>query len=241
VEPIIEVSAKASDRTGDLTPATLWAQASHDLRQPVQALLILTRTILFASDDVELRRAVEHMEKALDALQGKLELLTELSRLETPELRHCSLAELHNRVMAEMEAVAEQHGIGLRSRSPRGVVWSDSKLLVMVFRSLIMNAIRLGHGGDILVGWRRRGAHVRLELYFKAPPIGALQARSALIELRHRSDGKPTGALGLGLGFVAHLCRALGHGLEYTRLPANGQRIAVSLPLTATDASASRG
>jgi signal transduction histidine kinase len=104
-----------------------------------------------------------------------------------------------------------------------------------------MNAIRLGHGEGILLGWRRRGDHVRLELYFKAPPISALQARSALIELRDRRDGKPTGALGLGLGFVAHLCRALGHGLEYTRLPANGQRFAVSLPLRATDASASRG
>jgi signal transduction histidine kinase len=236
---MIEVSGEASDRSGGVTPAMLWAQASHDLQQSVQALMLITRTLLGASDEAALRRAVEHMDKALYGLQGKIELLTELSRLEAPELRLCTLAELHDRVMPEMEAFAEQQGIGLRSRSPRGVVLSDAKVLAMVFRSLIMNAIRLGHGDDILVGWRERGGYVRLELYFKAPPIGAAQARSALIELRDRRDGRPTGALGLGLGFVAHLCRALGHGLEYTRLPASGQRIAVSLALPATEASAS--
>jgi signal transduction histidine kinase len=210
----------------------LWTQASHDLLQSVHALMLITRTLSGASDEAALRRAVEHMDKALYGLQGKIELLTELSRLEAPELRLCTLAELHDRVMPEMEAVAEQQGIGLRSRSPRGVVLSDCKLLAMVLRSLIMNAIRLGHGHDVFVGWRERVGYVRLELYFKAPPIGAAQARSALIELRDRRNGRPTGALGLGLGFVAHLCRALGHGLEYTRLPASGQRIAVSLPAT---------
>jgi signal transduction histidine kinase len=218
----------------------LWAQASHDLQQSVQALMLITRTLLGASDEAALRRAVDHMDKALYGLQGKIELLTELSRLEAPEPHLCALAELHDRVMAEMEAVAEQHGIGLRSCSPRGVVRSDGKVLAMVLRSLIINAIRLVHGDDILVGWRQRGGHVRLELYFKSPPIGAAQARSALIELHNRRDGKPTGALGLGLGFVAHLCHALGHGLEYTRLPETGQRIAVSLALAATEPRESR-
>jgi two-component system CheB/CheR fusion protein len=206
----------------------------------VQALLLLTRTLTGASDEAALRRTVEHMDQALHGLQGKLELITELSRLEAPELYPCSLEALHDRVMRDMEALAEQHGIGLRSRTPRGRVRSEAKLLAMVFKSLIMNAIRLGHGGDMLVGWRHRGGHVRLELYFKAPPISAAQAQSALIELRDRS-GRPTGELGLGLGFVAHLCSLLGHGLEHTPLPGGGQRLTVTLPLAATEARPARG
>ena len=237
---MIAASGEASDRSGGVTPAMLWAQASHDLQQSVQALLLITRTLLGASDDAALRRAVEHMDRALYGLQGKIELLTELSRLEGAAPHRCALAELHGRVMPEMEAVAEQQGIGLRSRSPRGEVLSDARVLAMVFRSLIMNAIRLGRD-DILVGWRQRGGHVRLEIYFKSPPIGPAQVRSALIELHDRKHGRPTGALGLGLGFVAHLCRALGHGLEYQRLPANGQRIAVTLAQAAAEANASCG
>jgi signal transduction histidine kinase len=237
---MIERCGEASDRVGGERPAMLWAEASHDLQQSVQALMLITRTLSGAPDKAALRRAVEHMDKALYGLQGKIELLTELSRLAAPELHRCALAEVHESVMSEMEVVAEQHGIGLRSSSPRGVVWSDAKLLATVLRSLIMNAMRLGRGEDILIGWRQRGGHVRLELYFKSPPIGAAQARSALIELHNRRDGKPTGALGLGLGFVAHLCHALGHGLEYTRLPETGQRIAVSLALAATEPRESR-
>jgi signal transduction histidine kinase len=229
VKGMVAVSGETSDLSGGVNPAVLWARASHDLRQPVQALLLLTRILSSGSHDPALRRTVEHMDKALHGLQGMLELLSELSRLETLELHRCALPELHDRVMGEMERVAEQHGIGLRSRSPRGVVRSDAKLLAMVFKSLVMNAIRLGRGDDILVGWRQRGSHVRLELYFKAPPISAIQAQKALIELRDRRDEGPTGEFGLGLGFIGNLCRALGHDLELTPLAAGGQRLAVML------------
>jgi signal transduction histidine kinase len=110
---MVAVSGEAADLSGSVTLAALWAEVSHDLRQPVQALLLLTHSLSRASGDVGLRRTVEHMEKALLGLQDKLELLTKMSRLEAPELGLCS--ELHDRVMREMEAIAEQQGIGLRS------------------------------------------------------------------------------------------------------------------------------
>jgi signal transduction histidine kinase len=242
-EGMVAVSGEVSALSAGVTPAVLWAEASHDLRQPIQALLLLTRTLSGGADEAAMRRTVEHMDRALHGLHGKLELLTELSRLEAgrkaTELRPCCLAELHDRIMREMEAIAEQHGIGLRSRSPRGVVRSDAKLLGMVLKSLIMNAIRFGLGDDILVGWRQRGGHVQLELYFKAPPISPAQAQSALIELYDRRNRRPTGELGLGLGFVSHLCSWLGHRIDYTPLPASGHRFALSLPLM-DEASASR-
>jgi signal transduction histidine kinase len=234
------VNHEALNPRSGVTPAMLWAKASHDLRQPIQALLLLTRTLAGASEDATLRRSIEHMDQALYGLQGKLELLADLSRIEAPELRLCSLAPLHGRVMKEMESIAEQHGIGLRSRNPQGVVWSDAKLLTMVLRSLVMNAIRLGDGGDLLVAWRQRGGHVRLEVYFKAPPISTAQAQGAMIELRHRTDGRPSGEVGLGLGFVSHLCGLLGRHLEHTPLPASGHRFAVSLPLGASRANVLR-
>jgi two-component system, sensor histidine kinase len=236
-------------RSGELSnrnvasAALLWAQASHDLRQPVQALLFLTHTIL--SDTLDrgtLRRTVERMDDALYGLQRKLELLNELSQLEAnrkrPELRPCSLADLHDGVMRQMEAVAEGHGIGLRSRSPRGVVRGDAKLLSVLFKSLIMNAIRLGRDDDILVGWRRRGGSARLEVYFKAPPISATQAQTALIELRHQTKEKTESVFGLGLGFIEHLSRAMDVGLEHKPLSASGQRFSLMLPLVANGSDA---
>jgi signal transduction histidine kinase len=223
--------------------ALLWAQASHDLRQPVQALLFLTHTIL--SDTLDrgmLHRTVERMDDALYGLQAKLELLNELSQLEAdrkkPEMRLCSLAELHDCVMRQMESVAEAHGIGLRSRSPHGMVRSDAKLLSMLLKSLIMNAIRLGRGDDILVGWRRRGESVRLEVYFKAPPISAMQAQAALIELRHHIKERTGTVFGLGLGFIGHLSRALEVSLEHQTLSASGQRLSLELPLVVNGSGA---
>jgi signal transduction histidine kinase len=235
VKGLIARNGEVSNRSA-ASAALLWAQASHDLRQPVQALLFLTHTIL--SDTLDrgmLRRTVERMDDALYGLQGKLELLNELSQLEAdrkrPDPRPCSLADLHDGVMRQMEAVAEQQGIGLRSRCPQGVVRSDAKLLSLLFKSLIMNAIRLGRGDDILVGWRRRGESVRLEVYFKAPPISATQAQTALIELRHQTKEKTGSMFGLGLGFFGHLSRALDVNLEHKSLSASGQRFSLMLPL----------
>lgn len=217
--------------------AQLWAQAAHDLRQPVQAALLLTKMLDGASEPAELRRTARHIETALQSLYGMLEVLTLLSRIEaglqTVRLRTCQLADVLASTLRETTEIAAERGIQIRARNMRGVVRTHPTLLAAATRSLLLNAIKFGNGGEILVSCSRRGSQVRLEAHFKGASLGAGNKRNAFVELSARRDGALASELGLGLALLGPLCRRLGHDLHYTSSPPDGQLLAIALPLPA--------
>lgn len=220
--------------------AQLWAQAAHDLRQPVQAALLVTRTLEVESTQAEQKRLACQAAGALEALCEMLEALALLSRIEAGvqvvPLRICELSEVLKPAMQEMTGLAEERGIRLRFRSIQGLVRSNPKLLVMATRSLLLNAIGLGRGDKILACCRKRGSRLSLEVQFSgAFPEGGNE-RNAFVQLSPLADRPAGGGLGLGLALLEHLCRRLGHTLHHARLPRNGQLLAIEMPL-ATNAN----
>jgi signal transduction histidine kinase len=212
----------------------LWVQANHDLRQPLQALFFMTRSLARAGD-AKVRETAAYMEAALQGLQNKLELVTELSRLEAgskvPQLCTCALADICQSLMPKMTTLAAGHDIDLRSRLGDAKVVSDGQLLNLMVRSLMLNAIKLANRGDVLMASRKRGKRVSLEVYFKSAPIGDAQTKGAFVQLSPKDQ--PSSELGLGLGFIEHLGQSLDHQLERKILPNAGVRLALLLPAAA--------
>ena len=218
----------------DQSIAELWARAAHDLRQPVQAALLLIRMLDDAPAQPELRRAARHIGTSLKSLYAMLEFLTVLSRLEaglqTVALRNCQLADVLAVTLREMAKVAAKRGIALRSRNLRGLVRTNPQLLATAIRSLLLNAIKYGSGDAIIARGRWRKDQMSIEIHFRAAIPEPAGARNAFFELPAAAGGPPGAMLGVGLLLLERLCRRLGHELNHAPWPPDGQVLVISLP-----------
>jgi signal transduction histidine kinase len=234
----IGVATMAEDASQCVSIAHIWAQAAHDLRQPVQAALLLANVLDGVSEPSELKRTAKHIEGSLGSLLDMLDILILLSRIEarlqTAPSRACELADVLSSVMRETTDIAAERGLRLRFQRMRGVVRSHPKLLAVAVRSLVLNAIEFGNGEEIQIACRRRGNQLNLEAVFKGARIDAARDACAFVQLSP-SRGAPTGAvLGLGPVLLEHLCRLLGHKLEYGKPSPDWRLLGLVLPLSVT-------
>ena len=217
---------------GELAPH-LWVQANHDLRQPLQALVFMVRSLARGGDPAKVQETASYMEAALGGLQTKLDLLTELSRLEcgakVPTLRPCALAPMCQQVLPALTSIAAGHDITVRSRLFDANVLSDAQLLGLLVRSLALNAIKFASRGAVLMATRRHRQKINLDFYFGGPVIGEQQQKAAFVNVSPR-DGAGV-ELGLGLGFIAHLARNLDHDVACKTLLEEGVCLSLAMPL----------
>ena len=216
--------------------ARLWAQAAHDLRQPVQAALLLTKMLEAEPAQGKQKPWVRHVAVALHSLNEMLETLALLSRIEAGlqvvSLRPCQLSDVLEATLREIAEIAAERGIPLRLRNMRGMVRTNPKLLATVTRSLLLNAIKFGTGEGIIACCRRRGSQLRLEVHFAGTSFDAAIQRSAFVQLLPTDDRPIATELGLGVSLLEYLCRQLGHSLYYTKSSPNAQQLlAIELSL----------
>jgi two-component system, chemotaxis family, CheB/CheR fusion protein len=213
--------------------AWVWAQAAHDLRQPLQTARLLAGMLDGVSERAEIGRAAHGIGSALDTLQEMLEVLAMLARvqagLQTVPLGRCDLADALVPVVRDLAATADRRRILLRARSLQGVVHSNPKLLASAARSLLLNAVRFGDGGDVRVGCRRSRGHLTLEVRFGG--TGAGIEKHAFVQLTSARDGLTSPELGLGLVLLKQLCPTFGARLRHMREVPDGQLLALTLPL----------
>jgi signal transduction histidine kinase len=218
--------------------AQLWALAAHDLRQPMQAALLVARMLEAESVRIAQKRAARHVATALESLSEIIEVLALLSRIEAGlqivPIRICHLSDVLAPTLLQVTEIATDRGIQLRHGSMRGAVRSNPELLSMATRSLLLNAIKFGSGDKILVSCRRRGSQLRLEVQFRGALLDGPNERRAFIHLPPSADRRVASELGLGICLLSHLCHRIGHSLHYTKLPREKQVLAMVLPLAST-------
>ena len=219
----------------DASIAELWARAAHDLRQPVQAALLLSKMLLDGgAAPSDMRRVARHIGTSLNALYGMLEFLVVLSRLEAGlqgvAQRNCQLADVLAVPLRQASKVAARRGVALRVRGVRGLVKSNPHLLATASKSLLFNAIKFGSGDEITARCRRRGDQVAFEVRFKAAAVDPARERSAFFELSTVGAGASSRELGVGLVLLERLCLRLGHSLEQTPAPPDGRLLSLWLP-----------
>jgi two-component system, sensor histidine kinase len=211
--------------------AHIWVQAAHDLRQPVQAAILLTGGL---DEPAQLQRAAKHIYGALRSLDDMLEILILLSRIEaglqmaTP--RPCELADLLKPIVQETTAIATDRGGRLSFEAMEGTVRSHPGLLAAAARSLVINAIEFADGEEISVTCQRRGDTLRLDAAFASARAGAEGTRRAFVQLAPSRKGSADGVLALGPVLLEHVCRLLGHAFEDDRPSAGRRRLALVLP-----------
>lgn len=219
-----------------LARARFLASASHDLRQPLQALALFVSRLERRELDCSARELVGNIRESVATLSSLLNGLLDMSKFDggmaQPRIDDVPLQEVFRQLRRDFGAVAERAGLRLRMRTPDCVVRSDPVLLRRVLGNLIVNAITYTSRGGIVVGARRRGPNVRLEVWDSGIGIPSDQLQHIFQEFyqvgneaRERREG-----LGLGLAIVDRACRALGHPVEVRSTFGRGSVFSVTVP-----------
>ncbi|WP_247894302.1 ATP-binding protein [Azospirillum sp. B510] len=213
------------------------AAASHDLRQPVQSLMLLMEVLSSRVSDGMTRSVLGTMERALGALKMLLDGLLDVSRLEAgavePQVEVFPLSEVLDRVAANSRPVAVQKGLILHIVPCGAHVRSDPMLLGRIIQNLVENALRYTDRGRVLVGCRRRGARLRIEVWDTGIGIPADQQEDIFqefVQVGNASRNRDQG-LGLGLAVVRRLSVMLDHEVTVRSSPGKGSVFALELPL----------
>ncbi|MDR3441212.1 HAMP domain-containing sensor histidine kinase [Telmatospirillum sp.] len=214
------------------------AAASHDLRQPLQALGLFVATLAQQPLPDELRHIVGKIEGSLEALEHLLDALLDISRLDAGAIEAHSmpfpLQNLFNRMAFEFAPLAERKDIRLRMVDTTAVVRSDPALLERILRNLLSNAIRYTRRGGVLIGCRRRGNELRIEVWDSGRGIAIADQREIFREFHRLSDDSNDGrqGLGLGLAIVERLTNLLGLQIDLRSVVGRGSMFAIVLPAT---------
>ncbi len=227
------------------------AAASHDLRQPVQALTMYMAALKLETEAGQRDRLTERMEQSLHALSGLFDVLLDVSRLDagqvTPNPAPLRLDGLLERLVDEHRLRAHERGLGLRLRLPAAgadagappVTVSDAVLLERCLRNLIDNALKYTARGGLVVRLKAAGTRAeatapawRIEVRDTGAGIAPELQQQVFEEFfqvgneeRDRAKG-----LGLGLSIVRRVALLLGHPLGLRSAPGRGSCFWIDVP-----------
>jgi PAS domain S-box-containing protein len=231
-------AAKVEADRANRAKSKFLAAASHDLRQPVQSLLLLQSIAerQFAANPAG-QKTVTMMKAAVQGLNGLLTGVLDLSRLDAgvvdAAMECVDLGALVCRLTTEYEPKAASAGLELRQVPRRSRVRTDPVLLERMLRNLIENALRYTAKGGVLIGVRRRGECVRIDVIDTGIGISA-DKHTEIFEEFHQlnNPGRDLGqGLGLGLAIVGRFANLLSAQIEVASKVGRGSRFSVSLPL----------
>lgn len=237
-EEALRAAKEQADRASAAKTRFL-AAASHDLRQPLHAMELLVSALSGKPLTAEAQSIVTDMQGSLSFARRLLDSLLDVSELEagtiTANIEDVPLGPLLRRIHQQYLGIADEKGLELRLVPSSLVVRSDPGLIERIFDNLVSNAVRYTDEGRVLIGCRRRGGAVRLEVWDSGPGIAEAD-RSKIFDdfCQLDSSAKERGAgLGLGLGLVRRLADLLNHKVRLRSAPGRGSVFWVELEPTA--------
>lgn len=242
-EDLIEHLQEERDRaqTADRAKTRFLAAASHDLRQPIHALSLLVSTLAVMGQrgDVpagDARSLAGRAKSVVGNLSGLLNALLDISKLDagivTVANETVSLRELLRDLHAEFAAEARQRDLEWRVVESSLRVESDPMMLKRILNNLLSNAFRYTNEGSVLLGCRRRGDLVEIQVFDTGPGIPEDQQAAVFeefVQLQNPARDRTQG-LGLGLAIVRRTAGLLKHPLRLVSNTGRGSMFSVTVP-----------
>lgn len=242
-ERIIEATATLRHERDEADHAArarsrFFAAASHDLRQPAQALGLFVTRLQRDNLVPALQPKLHQLAQTVSNLQGLLGTLLDYSRLDGQvfrvETHPVQATQAIGQVVESFAEAAAEKQLQLRSRINDCWLMTDPALLHRILINLIGNAVRHTQGGGILVTCRRGTQQARIEVWDTGPGIPP-EARETifdeLVQLGNPERDAEKG-LGLGLAIVRKSANLLGHPLALCSRVGQGSRFTLTVPLT---------
>jgi signal transduction histidine kinase/CheY-like chemotaxis protein len=231
-------------RAANLSKSRFLAAASHDLRQPLHALNLFTAQLRYEKDQTERDRLALRIDTAVANMNELFNALLDISKLDagatTASISEFPVGRVLGRIAATFTQAAVEKGLRLRMVPSGAWVRSDPILLEQILLNLVANAVRYTSRGGIVVGCRRAGSALRIDVCDSGVGIAADQQCSIFGEFYQVPAAEGSGKVGLGLGLaiVERLCAVLDHPIGLTSTLGKGSRFSVTVPRAAARAAA---
>jgi two-component system CheB/CheR fusion protein len=236
VAAALEAARQQADRANRAKSRFL-AAASHDLRQPLQTLSLLQGILAKKLKDDDSLRLVAKLDETLGAMSGMLNTLLDINQLEAgivePERIDFRVSDMLEQLKTEFAYHTESRGLDWRMVPCSLTVTSDRRLLEQMIRNLLSNAVKYTKRGKVLLGCRRRGNRLRIEVWDTGIGVPEEQIQ-AIFEEFHQLDNtarERTRGLGLGLSIVQRLADLLGHPIDVHSQSGKGSMFSVEVPV----------
>jgi signal transduction histidine kinase/CheY-like chemotaxis protein len=225
--------ARGEAEAANVAKTKFLAAASHDLRQPMQALSMYASVLEQRTADGDALRVVRGIQLSVTTLEQMFDSLLDIARIESGVVRARVVAfpllPLMERVAGAEQPLAAQKGLELRVVPTAATVASDPVLLERILKNLVTNAIRYTERGGIVVGCRRASAlRLRLEVVDTGQGI-ATQERERIFDEYYQIGGRSAQGLGLGLSIVRSLAELLEHDVGVRSTPGRGSAFWIEL------------
>ncbi len=221
---VTEAAARADAEAADRDKTHFLAAASHDLRQPMHALAMFVSALKAEPLAARSAHLVGRVDATLNALQQQLDSLLDIARLDagviTAQPRMFEVHSLARQIETVFAAMAQQKGLRLRVLAPPLRLMADPEMVAQIIRNLVANAIRYTERGTVLVAFRRRGPHVRIQVWDTGVGIPVDQYTEIFREFHQLGNPQRDRAQGVGLG-LAIVTRLA--GLLHTRVEVRSQ------------------
>jgi len=228
-------AAKAEAEAANRYKTRFVASAVHDLLQPLNAARMFLSALRGRSAESNAKDIIEHADNALAAQDAILNSLLDIARLEArsqqTRIHDFRLEPLLETLAREFGVVAISRGLRLRRMPTEAVVRSDEALLRRILQNFLSNAIRYTARGRVLLGCRRVGDGVRIEIHDQGSGIPESRQQEIFEEFRRLDDGVAHDrGTGLGLAIVERIGRLLGHPIGLRSRLGRGSVFSVTVP-----------
>jgi two-component system CheB/CheR fusion protein len=235
-------AARADAERANLAKSRFLAAASHDLRQPLQALGLISALLGKTVRDNGGTELIARFDQALDGMAGMLNALLDINQIDAgavePKIKSFAVQELLTKLSAEFGYVATAQNLMLRVVACGLHISSDPVLLEQMLRNLLANAFKYTRQGGVLMGCRRAGSNLRIEVWDSG--IGVPDGKFEEIFEEYRQVGNAarerSRGLGLGLAIVKRLSALLGHKVRVRSWLGRGSVFSIDVPVAAAAA-----
>lgn len=222
----------ASTRSAD---AKFLSLISHDLRQPIQALSLVTGALERRASDPAIRELVEHLAAVVRSTQSTFEAIVEWSKLEGGQIAAVPVPFTVGDVMASLAELfaedAERRGLDLRCVRSSVEIRSDPSILRRILHHFLDNAMKFTPAGTVLLGARRHGRMLRVMVADSGIGIPPDQRAAVLAPFSQLDAGREAGGLGLGLANAGRLAALMSASVDFRSTPGKGSVFWIDVPL----------
>ncbi|PCJ33921.1 MAG: hypothetical protein COA93_06060 [Alphaproteobacteria bacterium] len=212
------------------------AAASHDLRQPLNAMGFFVEALKYEKDPVEIQHLIARVSQSSELLRDLIGSLLDMSRIEAgaiePRKKHFILNDLLNNIIEEFSGHAKDKGLLLDFEPCLQTVYSDMDMLGRILRNLVGNAVQYTDHGFVNISCDRESGSVTIKISDSGRGI-VQKDRHKIFQEFYRVSGdvsETARGLGLGLSIVDGLCRLLGHDIKLHSELGVGTAFSIKVP-----------
>jgi len=217
------------------------AAVSHDLLQPLNAAQLFNSSLAEQIKDPQLQSFVNSVDASLNDLENLICTLVDISKLDAGVVKadksSFNLSNLLDNLVNEYQQQTTHYQVTLNYVPTNIIVNTDSVLLARVLRNFISNAFRYTNNGKILVGCRRQGNFVSIEVWDNGVGIAKDKINEIFQEFKRLKTSKTAfrNGLGLGLAIVDKISKVLKHPIKVESIQGKGSMFSIQVPLGTVD------